>query len=106
MITTDRALFRDALPNARPADRARCRHQDDRHRFVRRGLDDRQPGHADPPHQVPEGQGGARRVIAEQQVTGIVIGLPLNLDGSEARAASRVRAFARNMEELGLPILL
>lgn len=44
--------------------------------------------------------------IAQQQVTGIVIGLPLNLDGSESPRSQSTRAFARNIEDLGLPILL
>jgi putative Holliday junction resolvase len=43
----------------------------------------------------------------DQRVTGIVIGLPLNLDGSDSPRTQSVRAFARNLEApLGLPILL
>jgi putative Holliday junction resolvase len=45
-------------------------------------------------------------LIATQRVTGIVIGLPLNMDGSESPRTQSTRAFARNMEALGLPILL
>ncbi|MBY0283740.1 MAG: Holliday junction resolvase RuvX [Sphingomonas sp.] len=46
-------------------------------------------------------------LIAEQQVAGIVIGLPLNLtDGSESPRSQSSRAFARNMADLGLPIFL
>jgi putative Holliday junction resolvase len=45
-------------------------------------------------------------LIAEQRVTGIVIGLPLHLDGSESPRSQSSRAFARNMEDIGLPILL
>jgi putative holliday junction resolvase len=44
--------------------------------------------------------------IAAQNVAGIVIGLPLNLDGSESPRTQSTRAFARNMAMLGLPILL
>lgn len=44
--------------------------------------------------------------IAEQQVKGIVIGLPLNLDGSMSPRAQASRAFANNLTDLGLPILL
>jgi putative Holliday junction resolvase len=47
-----------------------------------------------------------RAMIADQAVTGIVIGLPLNLDGSESPRTQSTRAFARNMEVAGLPILL
>lgn len=45
-------------------------------------------------------------LIAERSVKGIVIGLPLNMDGSEGPRAQASRAFARNLEPLGLPILL
>jgi putative Holliday junction resolvase len=46
------------------------------------------------------------RLISAQAVKGIVIGLPLNLDGSDSPRTQSVRAFARNMEPRGLPILL
>ncbi len=45
-------------------------------------------------------------VIAREQVKAIVVGLPLNLDGSESPRTQSTRAFARNLEVLGLPILL
>jgi putative Holliday junction resolvase len=41
-----------------------------------------------------------------QAVTGLVIGLPLNLDGSDSPRTQSVRAFARNLAPLGLPVLL
>lgn len=44
--------------------------------------------------------------MEEQQVKGIVIGLPLNLDGSGSPRSQASTAFARNMADLGLPILL
>jgi len=46
------------------------------------------------------------RLIAAQQVKGLVIGLPLNLDGSDSPRTQSVRAFARNLAPLDLPILL
>jgi putative holliday junction resolvase len=45
-------------------------------------------------------------MIAAQSVKGIVIGLPLNLDSSDSPRTQSTRAFARNIEPLGLPILL
>ena len=45
-------------------------------------------------------------LIAAQAVKGVVIGLPLNLDGSDSPRTQSIRAFARNMAPLGLPILL
>lgn len=45
--------------------------------------------------------------LAEAEcVKGIVIGLPLNLDGTDSPRTQSIRAFARNLEPLGLPILL
>ena len=44
--------------------------------------------------------------IATRATKGIVIGLPLNMDGSESPRSQSMRAFAKNIEEIGLPILL
>jgi putative Holliday junction resolvase len=38
-------------------------------------------------------------LIAENKVVGIVIGLPLNMDGSEGPRAQSTRAFARNLSQ-------
>jgi putative Holliday junction resolvase len=45
-------------------------------------------------------------IVAAQAVRGLVIGLPLNMDGSESPRTQSIRAFARNIAALGLPILL
>ncbi|HWU01532.1 MAG TPA: Holliday junction resolvase RuvX [Novosphingobium sp.] len=45
-------------------------------------------------------------LIAERSIKGIVIGLPLNMDGSEGPRSQSSRAYARNLAALGLPILL
>ena len=47
-----------------------------------------------------------KALIARQSVKGLVIGLPLNLDGSDSPRTQSVRAFTRNLEALGLPLLL
>ena len=44
--------------------------------------------------------------MATRPTKGIVIGLPLNMDGSESPRSQSSRAFARNIADLGLPILL
>lgn len=44
--------------------------------------------------------------IATRPTAGIVIGLPINMDGSESPRSQSSRAFARNIEDIGLPILL
>ncbi len=45
-------------------------------------------------------------LFARQSVRGLVIGLPLSLDGSDSPRTQSVRAFARNLAPLGLPLLL
>jgi putative Holliday junction resolvase len=45
-------------------------------------------------------------LIAERSIKGLVIGLPLNMDGSAGPRAQSSRAYARNLAALGLPILL
>jgi len=47
-----------------------------------------------------------RALLVAQSVKGLVVGLPLNLDGSDSPRTQSVRAFARNLDDLGLPILL
>lgn len=44
--------------------------------------------------------------LARERVTGIVVGLPLNLDGTDSPRTQSIRAFAQNLRPLGLPILL
>lgn len=45
-------------------------------------------------------------MLKVQVVAGMVIGLPLNLDGTDSPRTQSVRAFARNVEDMGVPILL
>ena len=47
-----------------------------------------------------------RALAKERGVAGIVLGLPLNMDGSEGPRAQSARAYARNLAPLGLPVLL
>jgi putative Holliday junction resolvase len=44
--------------------------------------------------------------IAERGVNGLVIGLPLHMDGGESPRSQASRALARNLADLALPILL
>lgn len=50
-----------------------------------------------------------RQACEEHQVGGLVLGLPLNMDGSEGKRARSTRQFARNLDELAgltLPVAL
>ena len=47
-----------------------------------------------------------RGFVTAEHVVGLVVGLPLNMDGTDSPRTQSVRAFARNLAPLGLPILL
>lgn len=51
-------------------------------------------------------KGVLKDLIAERGVVGMVMGLPLNMDGSESPRSQGARAMAKNLEDIGLPILL
>lgn len=66
---------------------------------------------ASPGKTMKRGKFGADRdalaqLIRERSVRGLVIGLPLNMDGSEGPRSQASRAYARNLGVLGLPVLL
>nr|WP_228727007.1 Holliday junction resolvase RuvX [Novosphingobium aureum] len=66
---------------------------------------------ATPGKTLKRGKFGADKALLEtlvhdRSVRGIVIGLPLNMDGSEGPRSQSSRAYARNLAALGLPILL
>ena len=47
-----------------------------------------------------------RAFISSEHVIGLVVGLPLNMDASDSPRTQSVRAFARNLAPLQLPVLL
>src|SRR3546814_663801 len=47
-----------------------------------------------------------KALIAEHNIVGLVVGLPINMDGSDSPRTQSTRAFARNLAPLGLPLLL
>ena len=106
MITTRAAEFREALPDA-----GRLLGLDVGTKTIGVALCDAGWTIATPAELIARTKFSAdlarlKAIVAAQRVTGIVIGLPLNLDGSESPRTQSVRAFARNVEPLGLPILL
>jgi putative Holliday junction resolvase len=44
--------------------------------------------------------------VHKERLAGLVIGLPLNMDGTDSSRTQSVRAFARNLAPLALPLLL
>ena len=66
---------------------------------------------ASPGKTLKRGKFGADKMalatlIAQRSAHGIVIGLPINMDGSEGPRSQSSRAYARNLAVLDLPILL
>lgn len=66
---------------------------------------------ASPGKTLPRGKFGADReklstLIAERAIKGFVIGLPLNMDGSEGPRVQSTRAFVRNLlPKISIPVV-
>ena len=106
MITGKSAEFRDALPQG-----GRLAGLDVGTKTIGVALCDAQWTFATPAELIRRGKFTAdlerlRALAAAQKVVGLIVGLPLNLDGSESPRSQATRAFARNLAPLGLPILL
>ncbi len=106
MITTDRAAFRAALPGG-----GRLLGLDVGTKTIGTALCDAGWSFASPAELIRRTKFTADKavlttMIGAQQVRGLVIGLPLNLDGSDSPRTQSTRAFARNLADLALPILL
>ncbi len=105
LITTDRSEFRAALPSG-----GRLIGLDVGTKTVGTALCDAGWSFASPATLIRRTKFTKDKeqliaMIAQQGVLGLVIGLPLNLDGSESPRSQSTRSFARNCADLG-PILL
>ncbi|HUD29418.1 MAG TPA: Holliday junction resolvase RuvX [Novosphingobium sp.] len=106
LITTGALVFRDALP-----ERGGLLGLDLGTQTIGTAFADAGWRIASPGKTIRRGKFGADKalmeeLIRERSIRGIVIGLPLNMDGSEGPRAQSSRAYARNLAVLGLPILL
>ncbi|WP_294319947.1 Holliday junction resolvase RuvX [uncultured Sphingomonas sp.] len=106
MITEDRTAFRDALPEG-----GRLIGLDVGTKTIGTALCDAGWSFASPAILVNRTKFTADKaqlvtLIRQQSVRGIVIGLPLNMDGSDSPRTQSVRAFSRNLDDLNLPIFL
>lgn len=106
LITSDPNIFSEALP-----ERGRLIGLDVGTKTIGTALCDAMWTIASPAALIRRTKFGADKaaieaLIAQQAVRGIVIGLPLNLDASDSPRTQSTRAFARNMDVVGLPILL
>ena len=106
MITTDPSTFAASLPNA-----GRLLGLDVGTKTIGTALCDAGWSFASPADLIRRAKFTADKAaltatITRERVTGLVIGLPLNLDGTDSPRTQSTRAFARNMEDMALPILL
>jgi len=106
VITTGALAFRDALPDGGALIGLDLGTQTIGTAFCDAGWRIASPGKT-----LKRGKFGADKVllealIHERSIRGLVIGLPLNMDGSSGPRAQSSRAYARNLAVLGLPILL
>ena len=106
MITTAVSDFRDALPTG-----GRLMGLDVGTKTIGIALCDAGWSFATPAELIRRTKFSAdleklRALVAAQHVAGIVVGLPLSLDGSDSPRTQSVRAFARNLAPLARPILL
>jgi putative Holliday junction resolvase len=106
LITTSALEYRDALPQAGALIGLDLGTQTIGTAFCDAGWRFASPGKT-----LKRGKFGADKaaleaLIRERSVRGVVIGLPLNMDGSSGPRAQSSRAYARNLAVLGLPILL
>jgi putative Holliday junction resolvase len=106
MITLSAAQFRDALP-----DGGRLIGLDVGTKTIGTALCDAGWSFASPALLIrrtkfQKDKAALAEIIKAQKVVGLVIGLPINLDGSESPRSQSTRAFAQNLKDMGLPILL
>ncbi len=106
MIAASAACFREALPEG-----GRLMGLDIGAKTIGVALCDAEWTIATPAELIRRGKFSAdldklRALAVAQRVKGLVLGLPLNLDGSESPRSQSTRAFGRNLAPLGLPILL
>ncbi len=106
MITSDSAVFAEMLPQ-----RGRLIGLDVGTKTIGTALCDAMWTIASPADLIRRTKFGADKaaleaLIMRQAVRGIVIGLPLSLDGTDSPRTQSTRAFARNMDVVGLPMLM
>ncbi len=106
MITTDVTQFRDALPNGGRLAGLDVGTKTIGIAFCDAGWTIASPAETIRRTKFTQDMAALAALIAAQSVKGLVVGLPLNLDGSDSPRTQSVRAFARNLDPLGLPVLL
>jgi len=106
LITTDTSEFAAALPNS-----GKLAGLDVGTKTIGVAICDAGWHFAGPSETIPRTKfthdlASLRRIIEREHAFGLVVGLPLSMDGSDSPRTQSVRAFARNLAPLELPLLL
>ncbi len=106
LITEDAGEFRAALPDGGVLMALDLGTQTIGTAFCDAGWSFASAGKTLPRGKFGRDKAALEALVAERRAKGIVIGLPLNMDGSSGPRAQASRAYARNLAALGLPVLL
>ncbi|HWK42991.1 MAG TPA: Holliday junction resolvase RuvX [Croceibacterium sp.] len=106
LVTEDAAPFRDALPQGGVLMGLDVGTKTIGTAFCDAGWSFAGAGKTLPRGKFSRDLEAIRELVAQRHVKGIIIGLPLNMDGSSGPRAQASRAFARNLAPLALPVLL
>jgi putative Holliday junction resolvase len=106
LITTSAAEFRDALPDGGVLIGLDIGSKTIGTAFCDAGWSFASPAELIVRSKFAKDKARLLAALATRPTAGIVIGLPINMDGSESPRSQSSRAFARNIDDLGLPILL
>ncbi|MEO7383358.1 MAG: Holliday junction resolvase RuvX [Novosphingobium sp.] len=106
MITTSAIDFRAALPGGGALIGLDLGTQTIGTAFCDAGWRFASPGKTLPRGKFTADMAQIAALASERAVAGIIIGLPINMDGSEGPRCQSSRAYARNLEPLAMPILL
>jgi len=106
MITTSSSEFAAALPHA-----GRLAGLDPGTKTIGLATCDATWSFASPHSTIPRTKFSADLIalqafIAKERIAGLVMGLPLNMDGTDSPRTQSVRALAKNLAPLNLPLLL
>lgn len=109
LITEQAAEFRDALPQGGALMALDLGTQTIGTAFCDAGWRFASAGKTLPRGKFTRDRAALEALVSERRVKGVVIGLPLNMDGTAGPRAQASRAYARNLAQqtgLGLPVLL
>ena len=106
MITEDAAEFRAALPEGGVLLGLDLGTQTIGTAFCDAGWSFASAGKTLPRGKFARDKAALEALVVERGAKGLVIGLPLNMDGTGGPRAQAARAYARNLAPLGLPVLL